>query len=303
MKKEIYNSLLEKTEILSKLINGGKGSGNFGHGGRPGKVGGSSQSGGFSKGQSVEEEKSSKDGKKDIIDKYSAKWKEKGLDKPASSISELEKQIKDAKELYKDFSKEYNPADAAELGASLRVEKTIKEMEDTLDRLKKDEADYLKKASSKAEKELKDSKAKVDELEKSLKQLDKEGVPFTAPRYWSTYDDYKKAKADYLKKAAEYQKSGEAKKEIDRVAKKDGGRAESDKTKLALQISGVNTRIRGLSDRISALEAGIKDDMAKGYTDSLKRDKAVLKDLKRQLTEAKKDKTEYEKARKKITEK
>ena len=46
MKKETYNSLVGKIEILSKLINGGDGSGNFGHGGRPGKVGGSSQSGG-----------------------------------------------------------------------------------------------------------------------------------------------------------------------------------------------------------------------------------------------------------------
>lgn len=54
MEKETYNSLVGKIEILSKLINGGEGSGNFGHGGRPGKVGGSSQSGGFSKGQSVE---------------------------------------------------------------------------------------------------------------------------------------------------------------------------------------------------------------------------------------------------------
>ena len=46
MEKETYNSLVGKVEILSKLINGGDGSGNFGHGGRPGKVGGSSQSGG-----------------------------------------------------------------------------------------------------------------------------------------------------------------------------------------------------------------------------------------------------------------
>ena len=46
MEKETYNSLVGKIEILSKLINGGDGSGNFGHGGRPGKVGGSSQSGG-----------------------------------------------------------------------------------------------------------------------------------------------------------------------------------------------------------------------------------------------------------------
>lgn len=34
MEKETYNSLVGKIEILSKLINGGEGSGNFGHGGR-----------------------------------------------------------------------------------------------------------------------------------------------------------------------------------------------------------------------------------------------------------------------------
>ena len=73
MKKETYNSLKEKAETLSKLINGGKGSGNFGHGGRPGKVGGSSQSGG-SKGQDskvasskAKKEKSSKGSKKDSV--------------------------------------------------------------------------------------------------------------------------------------------------------------------------------------------------------------------------------------------
>ena len=63
MEKETYNSLVGKIEILSKLINGGDGSGNFGHAGRPGKVGGSSQSGGFSKGQSVEFESGGGSGK------------------------------------------------------------------------------------------------------------------------------------------------------------------------------------------------------------------------------------------------
>ena len=131
MKKEAFDKLTEKAERLSKLLNGGKGSGNFGHGGRPGKVGGSSSSGGFSKGQSVE------------------------------------------------------------VGYG---------------------GGKSKAGSSKGEKELEEAKAKVDKLDKALKDLDKEGVPFTSPRYWATYDDYKKAKTDYLKKAAEYQKSGEAKK-------------------------------------------------------------------------------------------
>lgn len=42
--EENYIELKNKLENLEKVINGGKGSGNFGHGGRPGKVGGSSRS-------------------------------------------------------------------------------------------------------------------------------------------------------------------------------------------------------------------------------------------------------------------
>ena len=41
MKKEIFRQLEERVKILEKALNGGKGSGNFGHVGRPGKVGGS----------------------------------------------------------------------------------------------------------------------------------------------------------------------------------------------------------------------------------------------------------------------
>ena len=49
------NNSLENviTDAVIKALNGGKGSGNFGHSGRPGEVGGSS-SGGFSSGQKVE---------------------------------------------------------------------------------------------------------------------------------------------------------------------------------------------------------------------------------------------------------
>ena len=75
MKKETYNSLVGKIEILSKLINGGKGSGNFGHAGRPGEVGGSSQSGGFSKGQSVEFEYGGGKGTGKIVRKLTDKEK------------------------------------------------------------------------------------------------------------------------------------------------------------------------------------------------------------------------------------
>lgn len=43
MKRSIYKELANKIERLEVLLNGGKGSGNFGHSGRPGKVGGSSK--------------------------------------------------------------------------------------------------------------------------------------------------------------------------------------------------------------------------------------------------------------------
>ena len=43
MKKAVYEDLKEKVERLEELVkNGGPGSGNFGHAGRPGVVGGSS---------------------------------------------------------------------------------------------------------------------------------------------------------------------------------------------------------------------------------------------------------------------
>lgn len=45
MNREIYNALIERIESLEKTINGGKGSGNFGHAGREGKVGGSASTG------------------------------------------------------------------------------------------------------------------------------------------------------------------------------------------------------------------------------------------------------------------
>lgn len=47
MKKSTYNELMKKVEKLEKLVNGGKGSGNFGHAGRPGEVGGSASGGGI----------------------------------------------------------------------------------------------------------------------------------------------------------------------------------------------------------------------------------------------------------------
>lgn len=45
MNRKLYNELKAKVESLEKQINGGKGSGNFGHAGRPGKIGGSAPEG------------------------------------------------------------------------------------------------------------------------------------------------------------------------------------------------------------------------------------------------------------------
>ena len=105
MKKETYNSLVGKIEILNKLINGGKGSGNFGHGGRPGKVGGSSQSGGSSKGQSVEVEK--EDGHKTIVGDAKIK--------PSKSkyIRKMSEYVKSRGKTSVDMTKSWSVEDAA----------------------------------------------------------------------------------------------------------------------------------------------------------------------------------------------
>lgn len=109
MEKETYNSLVGKVEILSKLINGGKGSGNFGHGGRPGEVGGSSQSGSSSKGQSVESEHGGEkeDGHKTIV--RDAKTK------PSKSkyIREMSEYVKSRGKTSVDMAKSWSVEDAA----------------------------------------------------------------------------------------------------------------------------------------------------------------------------------------------
>ena len=57
MKKEDYNKLKNKIDELEALFNGGKGSGNFGHSGRPGKVGGSGKGQDSAKTSLTEDEK------------------------------------------------------------------------------------------------------------------------------------------------------------------------------------------------------------------------------------------------------
>lgn len=45
MNRQVYDRLKSQIEELEKMVNGGKGSGNFGHSGRPGQVGGSGKGG------------------------------------------------------------------------------------------------------------------------------------------------------------------------------------------------------------------------------------------------------------------
>ena len=45
MKKSVFEMIEQRIEALEKMLNGGKGSGNWGHAGRPGLVGGSSSGG------------------------------------------------------------------------------------------------------------------------------------------------------------------------------------------------------------------------------------------------------------------
>lgn len=60
MNKVVFDKLNNKIAELEKLINGGAGSGNFGHGGRPGEVGGSSKTGAASKGVKTQQDAAKK---------------------------------------------------------------------------------------------------------------------------------------------------------------------------------------------------------------------------------------------------
>lgn len=113
MEKETYNSLVGKVEILSKLINGGDGSGNFGHGGRPGKVGGSSQSGSFSKGQSVESEDGGGKGTGKIARKLTDKEKQDSKPSKSKYIREMSEYVKSRGKTSVDMTKSWSVEDAA----------------------------------------------------------------------------------------------------------------------------------------------------------------------------------------------
>lgn len=72
--KKDYEELKNKIQILSEFLNGGKGSGNWGHTGRPGKVGGSGKGGSIASKKSTDKE----EGKKSDIEAIGGnKWTKK----------------------------------------------------------------------------------------------------------------------------------------------------------------------------------------------------------------------------------
>ena len=76
--KAEYNALKEKVELLEQYLNGGKGSGNFGHKGRPGLVGGSGKSGSVSSKDSSGSEKIEKSERDSYIEAIKGnKWTKK----------------------------------------------------------------------------------------------------------------------------------------------------------------------------------------------------------------------------------
>lgn len=227
MKKELFNELKSRTEKLEATIlklNGGKGSGNFGHSGRPGKVGGSG--------------------------------------KGSGGLSEYEKQLKD---------------------------------------------------------------------------LDKEGVPFTSPRYQAVWQEYqkaeKKAKYDIPKSILEAYETSSSKytdpekmeivttpkgnlnlmydgKDVSTIGGdkfsestleslreqgilKSADEFFSKKSDTKLKKAGAQSRIDGLTKRIKALKEGMAKAKKSGDKSHAKTDEAVLKDLEKQLKQAKKDLESY----------
>lgn len=85
--KKQYNELREKMETLEKALNGGKGSGNFGHSGRPGEIGGSGKGiGGSSKGS---------------MESLQKEFSEKKLGEKASTIKEQKKKVDQLRDMLK----------------------------------------------------------------------------------------------------------------------------------------------------------------------------------------------------------
>ena len=93
--KKKKNSLEEiLTDAIDKILNGGKGSGNFGHGGRPGEVGGSSPKGSYPR-NLTEAKKKEKEAEKEFSDYVES---HKGADYDQKVADKLGAKLDDAKE-------------------------------------------------------------------------------------------------------------------------------------------------------------------------------------------------------------
>lgn len=133
MKKSVYNELLAKVEALEKLVNGGKGSGNFGHAGRPGEVGGSGSGIGGSS-------KASKDTSSDEMDT-----------KLGENVKKLEERKAEIEETYKD---------------------DFSAFEETVARLHA-KSDFARASAQMVKKELRKQGKDAKELQKTYRELEK----------------------------------------------------------------------------------------------------------------------------------
>ena len=137
MKKEVYNKLKSRLDEIEKKLNGGKGSGNFGHSGRPGEVGGSGTGNGGSHNA-------------DDIDKR---------------ITEAQKRLDDVDDL---IAQEETFGDGA--GDMSQLESLRQEAQDELDSLKKEkeQKESQKKDQPKQKSMLEEE---IDSLESELSDL------------------------------------------------------------------------------------------------------------------------------------
>lgn len=205
-----YNELKEKVESLELLLNGGKGSGNFGHAGRPGEVGGSAPSGSSRsvssenlraklKGTDLEDfaddkllefykarladEKDAKErvksmgGSKETIDSFdkSIKAYEKDIatleaEKQKQDEQDIDKKIEEAKQRLYDIQDNIE-AETDFGGDTSHLESLEQEAEEELKQLKEQKlAEIRDRNRQKREAEV--SKAKA-EREEHIKQIDK----------------------------------------------------------------------------------------------------------------------------------
>lgn len=91
MKKSDFEIVKKRIEELEKIVNGGKGSGNFGHSGRPGQVGGS----GDGVGAGIDK----KDKKSDTMETLQKEFKDKKLGEKASTVKEQKQRVKELEEM------------------------------------------------------------------------------------------------------------------------------------------------------------------------------------------------------------